>query len=70
MAAPKPVVPVKMGDRLEMRKPHPCGGVLWTVTRVGMDIGLQCATCGRRVLLNRVQFERQLRRFCEPEPPN
>jgi hypothetical protein len=37
----------------------PCGGYQWTVVRTGADIGLKCATCGRRVLLDREDFERR-----------
>ncbi|MCA1595102.1 MAG: DUF951 domain-containing protein [Chloroflexi bacterium] len=56
-------MPVSTGDRAELRKPHPCGSTMWAVTRVGMDIGLQCEGCKHRVLLPRSQFERQLRRL-------
>lgn len=59
----RPVLAVTIGDRVEMRKPHPCGSTAWVITRVGMDIGLQCEGCAHRVLLPRSQFERQLRRL-------
>lgn len=52
-------VPVQPGDRVRLRKSHPCGGRDWQVTRIGADIGLECATCGRRVLLTRDEFERR-----------
>lgn len=52
-----------IGDVVEMRKPHPCGGTVWTVVRVGADIGLVCQTCGRRVLLPRRRFAHQAKRF-------
>ncbi|MGV2437485.1 MAG UNVERIFIED_CONTAM: DUF951 domain-containing protein [Anaerolineae bacterium] len=29
-----------------MRKPHPCGSDLWTVTRLGSDVALVCDKCG------------------------
>ncbi len=49
---------IRVGDRVRMRKPHPCGGYEWEVTRVGADIGILCLTCGRRVMLPRSRFER------------
>ena len=52
-----------VGHVARLRKPHPCGGQEWTVTRVGADIGLACTTCGRRVLLSRETFERRLQRL-------
>jgi len=52
-----------IGDVVEMRKVHPCGGSQWEIVRVGADIGLVCLTCKRRVLLPRRQFARQAKRF-------
>jgi hypothetical protein len=52
-----------IGDVVEMRKPHPCGGVIWEIVRVGADIGLVCQTCRRRVLLPRRKFAARARRF-------
>lgn len=59
-------VPVAVGDVARLRKPHPCGGCEWEVTRIGADIGLRCATCGRRMMLTRDDFERSLRRLTKP----
>jgi hypothetical protein len=55
------VISVATGDRVTLRKPHPCGGFDWAVTRTGADIGLLCLSCGRRVLLDREEFERRVR---------
>lgn len=59
-------IDVVVGDRVELRKPHPCGGTSWTVVRIGADIGLVCETCGRRVLLDRVKFNRRVKRRLPP----
>jgi hypothetical protein len=48
-----------IGDRLRLRKPHPCGSYDWVVVRLGADIGLRCEKCGRRVLLSRAEVERR-----------
>ena len=48
----------ELGDRLRLRKPHPCGNYDWVVVRLGADIGLSCEKCGRRVLLPRSEVER------------
>jgi hypothetical protein len=53
---------VTVGDRVLLRKPHPCGSYEWTITRTGADIGLQCLQCGRRVMLPREEFERRTKR--------
>ncbi len=54
-----------VGDVVEMRKVHPCGGVQWEIVRVGADIGIVCRTCGRRVLLPRREFVRGVKRFIQ-----
>jgi hypothetical protein len=52
-----------LGDVVQLRKPHPCGGSDWQVTRLGADIGLRCQTCGRRVLLERAVLEKRIKQF-------
>jgi len=54
---------VKVGDRVTLRKPHPCGSYDWVVTRIGTDIGLRCLTCGHRVMLPRGEFNRRVKRI-------
>ena len=56
---------VRLEDVVRLRKPHPCGGDVWTVVRLGADIGLRCGTCGRTVLLERRVLERRLKGFVE-----
>lgn len=66
-----PPVELRIGDRITLRKPHPCGGHEWTVVRLGADIGLVCAGCGHRILLDRLDVERRYTGHLEhgPEVP-
>ncbi len=52
---------IALGDRLKLRKGHPCGGYEWTVTRLGADIGLKCDTCGRHILIPRRDLEKRIK---------
>lgn len=54
--------PVKIGDRVQMRKAHPCGSDVWVIYRVGADIGLRCIGCDHRVLLARSVFVKRLKK--------
>lgn len=63
----RPIVPLKMGDLLELKKPHACGANRWEVTRLGADIKLKCHRCGREVMLPRDRVERRIKRFLDPE---
>jgi hypothetical protein len=54
---------VKAGDRVELRKGHPCGGRIFEVTRIGMDVRLKCETCGSYITLRRRDFEKRLKKI-------
>ncbi len=56
MAVP---VELRIGDRISLRKEHPCGSHAWEVVRLGADIGLVCVGCGHRVLMDRLAVERR-----------
>lgn len=58
---------LKIGDVLQMKKAHPCGGSLWIVTRLGADIGMTCQECGRYLLLARSQLARRLKQVLPPD---
>lgn len=48
---------INEGEVYRMRRQHPCGGWEFRVYRTGADIGMECLTCGRRVLVERRRFE-------------
>ena len=58
----------RVGDVLRMRKPHPCGGFVWSILRLGADIGVKCQTCGRRLMLPRRELERRMKSFVRRGP--
>ena len=53
---------LEMNDILRLKKPHPCGGYEWKVIRLGADIGLECQTCKRHVLLTRREVRNRLKK--------
>lgn len=59
---------LNVGDRVKMRKPHPCGGDVWAVTYVGADIKMRCEKCGRVVMLDRPTFEKRVKKLLERAP--
>lgn len=50
--------PFSEGDRVTLRKQHPCGGKVWEISRVGADVTLVCMTCGHRLILTRRVLEK------------
>ena len=54
-----------MGDILEMKKTHPCGGKdsrQFLVVRIGMDFKIRCRSCGHEIMIPRSRAEKNLRR--------
>ena len=35
---------IRLHDKVQMKKKHPCGSYEWTVTRIGADIKMRCNT--------------------------
>lgn len=52
---------VRVGDILEMKKPHPCGARQMEVLRIGMDFRLRCLGCGHEVLVPRLKIEKNIK---------
>lgn len=61
-------VEIRIGDVVQMRKPHPCGSLEWTVTRTGADIKIRCSGCGRIVMLDRETFCKRRRKLISQGP--
>lgn len=52
----------KLNDIVIMKKPHACKENKWQITRMGVDIKLKCMKCGREIMMDRLEFERKLKR--------
>jgi hypothetical protein len=58
---------LKLHDKLELKRAHPCGSKVWEVLRVGMDIKLRCLGCGHEVMVTRRKVEKAIRRVISEE---
>lgn len=56
-----------LNSKVIMKKGHPCGTNLWEVIRLGVDIKLKCVNCGRTIMMDRLEFERKLKKVVEDE---
>ena len=60
------VIPkINVGDRLELKKKHPCGTSVFTVLRVGSDIRIVCTGCGRDMVLPREKLEKNIKKVTQ-----
>ncbi len=58
---------VRVGDVIEMKKPHPCGNKSFDVKRVGMDFKIKCTYCGREVMVPRIKIEKNIKKIIRKE---
>ncbi len=63
-----PIIPIKVGDILELKKPHPCGEKHFRVMRTGSEVRILCVGCGRDMTFERVKLERAVRRLIPGTP--
>ncbi len=54
---------LKMGQVIEMKKPHPCGSKDWEIIRLGADVKIRCLGCDRIVMLERVKLLKRIKRI-------
>ena len=55
----------EVGDKVYMKKPHPCGSHEWEILRVGVDFRIKCCGCQHMLMLPRVKFEKAVKRKLE-----
>ena len=58
---------LRLHDKLELKRQHPCGSKTWEVLRVGMDIKLRCLGCGHEVMVPRRKAEKAIRAILSNE---
>jgi len=52
----------QLNDIVEMKKPHACQTNKWIITRVGVDVKIKCLNCNREIMMDRLEFEKKLKR--------
>lgn len=57
----------KLGSNVIMKKPHACQTNLWEVIRTGVDVKIKCINCGRTIMMDKLEFERKLKKVVENE---
>lgn len=56
------IIPLHTEDLIQLKKPHPCGGDVFRVLRVGSEVRIVCKQCGRDMTLDRLKLEKSIRR--------
>lgn len=64
------IIRMRVGDTLELKKPHPCGEKKFRVMRVGSEVRVVCTGCGRDMVLDRVKLEKAIRKLIPSSDPD
>lgn len=51
----------EVGQKLILKKKHPCGGNEWEVVRTGADIKIKCLTCSHLLMISREKLEKSVK---------
>ena len=59
----KTIPKLRVGDILELKKKHPCGGQAFRIMRVGAEVRIVCLTCGHDMTVDRIKLERAIKKI-------
>jgi len=57
------IIPLHPEDRIQLKKPHPCGGKTFLVLRVGSEVRILCETCKRDMTIDRIKLEKAIKQI-------
>jgi len=64
-------VEYQLHDIVQMKKQHPCKKSWhWEIVRMGVDIKIKCLGCGNVIMLERIDFERKLKKLIRKAEDN
>lgn len=52
------IIKFRVGDLVELKKPHPCGSKQFKILRVGSEMRIVCTGCGRDMNIDRLKLEK------------
>jgi len=64
------IIKFKVGDLVELKKPHPCGSKQFRILRVGSEMRIVCTGCGRDMNIDRLKLEKATKKRIPAEEPS
>ena len=61
------IIKFKLGDIVELKKPHPCGSKEFKIMRVGSEMRIICTGCGRDMNIDRIKLEKATKKILYAE---
>ena len=57
------IIKYRLGDVIELKKPHPCGSSQFKILRVGSVMRIACLGCSRDMELDRIKLEKSTKKI-------
>ncbi len=61
------IVSFRVGDKVELKKKHPCGEKRFEVLYAASDVKIRCEGCGREMILPRIKLEKNIKKVIHGE---
>ncbi|MCR5527133.1 MAG: DUF951 domain-containing protein [Lachnospiraceae bacterium] len=55
----------QIGQKVQMKKKHPCGSDVWEILRVGADFKLKCCGCAKLIMIKRRDAEKNIKNILD-----
>ncbi len=56
------IIHFSVGDKLILKKKHPCSSYIFKVARGGSDVRIICTKCGRDLTIPREKLEKMIKK--------
>ncbi len=57
------ILDLKIGDKVQMKKAHPCGNDVFEICRVGMDFRIECIKCKHQIWIERPKLQKRIKKI-------
>lgn len=57
-----PIIKFSVGDKIIMKKKHPCSSDVFSILRVGSDVRIMCDGCKRDLTIPRESLEKMIKK--------
>ncbi len=61
------IIKYRLGDIIELKKPHPCGSKQFKILRVGGSMRIQCMGCAHDMEIDRLKLEKATKKILHTE---
>lgn len=61
------IIKYRLGDVIELKKPHPCGSKQFKILRVGGMMRIACVGCSRDMEIDRIKLEKATKKILYSE---